>query len=305
MESLKDIAEDKDEAKVNFYQDWNHLLKQDPTKEDDRAMRSVTSVEERSAIQDNSNLQSQSQEPTDVLEKQSVEAKPVLRQQSVVRQRWRSVSKSIRKTNLVSLQDGKPLLIIFPHPKNHTFGLESLMATMDISAEDLKVDKEKLKEAAANAASNWELILQRMLPSEEAKEPSHSLHEVFGIDENTFKAFNMFKLLKKLPIIHEKKTDLINALKDAVRTRNENCFINPNNTYKTEEVLMSCAQMRVLERNSTRILERLLPLRAVELNAAIEALFKKDQVHKMSATYNVLHGIRLHQHGCIAETSPG
>ena len=134
------------------------------------------------------------------------------------------MSKSIRKTNLVSLQGAKPLLTIFPHPKNDTFGLKSLMATLDISEKALEVDKEKLQDAAANAASNWEFILQKMLPSEEAKELSHSLNEVFGIDENTFKAFNMFKLLKKMPNIQEKKTDLIKALKEAIRTRNENCF---------------------------------------------------------------------------------
>ena len=54
LESLKDIAEDTDKAKRNFYQDWNHLLKQDPTKKDDRARFIVTSAEANPATKDNS-----------------------------------------------------------------------------------------------------------------------------------------------------------------------------------------------------------------------------------------------------------
>ena len=211
-----------------------------------------------------------------------------MRELSLTRQRWRSVSNSIRKSQLVSLQDGKPLLSVFPHPKNDTFGLKSLMTVMDISCKDLNIQKEKLHETAANIASNWELILERILPPAEAKQVAHSLKEVFGIDENATKAFNTFRLLKKVPDIHGKKKDLINALREASKRRNENCLIKTNETDRSEEVLMSYAHMRVLERNSARILERLLPLKAVDLTGAIDALFKKDPVQKMSPTYHVL-----------------
>ena len=47
------------------------------------------------------------------------------------------------------------------------------MAALDISAEDLMVDKKKLQEAAANAASNWELTL----PSTIAKDARQSSEE--------------------------------------------------------------------------------------------------------------------------------
>ena len=106
---------------------------------------------------------------------------------------------------LVSLQDGKPLLSVFPHPKNDTFGLKSLMTVMDISCKDLNIQKEKLHETATNIASNWDLVLNRILPQAEAKQAAHSLNEVFGIGVNAIKAFNMFRLLKKIPDIREKK----------------------------------------------------------------------------------------------------
>ena len=259
LENLKDIAEDKDTAKENFFQDWQHLLIQEPTKDDVQARRQVNSAR----------AQLCSKFPP-------------------CQMRSRNPSESLPDERVVSFKDGNRLFSIFPHPGNSTFGLTSLMEASKISLEDLTIGKATLEEAAANVASNWETILLRMLPSGEAKEASHSLNEVFGIDENSFKAFNAFKLLKKMPDIHERKSVLVDALKEASQTRNENCLIETNERDKSSEIWMSDAQIKVFEKNSTRILERLLPLQAVELTSAIGALFKKDHARKMAAVYHVL-----------------
>jgi len=158
----------------------------------------------------------------------------------------------------------------------------------EISTGDLNIDTENLEKAAGNVASNWETILQRMLPSKEADEVSHSLKEVFGIDENSFKAFNVFELLKKMPNIHERKSALTEALKEAAQTRNENCLIETKNRDRSSDIGLSDEQIKRLEKNSNRILERLLPLQATELNSAIGKLFKKDNVRKMAAVCHVL-----------------
>ena len=127
-------------------------------------------------------------------------------------------------------------------------GLISLLEATEISTGDLKIDTENLEKAAGNVASNWETILQRMLPSKEADEVSHSLKEVFGIDENSFKAFNVFELLKKMPDIHERKSALTEALKEAAQTRNKNCLIETNNRDRSADIGLSDEQIKRLEK---------------------------------------------------------
>ena len=52
LESLRDIADDNDEAKNKFHQDWEHLLRLYPTKNDTRAHRPVTSADARPVMKD-------------------------------------------------------------------------------------------------------------------------------------------------------------------------------------------------------------------------------------------------------------
>ena len=174
------------------------------------------------------------------------------------------------------------LLSIFPRPEDPAFGLDVLMKAANISAEDLQMDQEKWW----NAASNWEMILQKMLPKAEAEEVIDSLCEVFGIDENSFKAFNAFTRLKTMENLQDKRSDLINLLEDAVQINNNACLIEI--TDKGSDILFDEGEIKVLQENSIFILERLLPLRAVELTAAIEVLFKEDPTRRMAAVYHVL-----------------
>ena len=185
-------------------------------------------------------------------------------------------------------RDWEDLLCIFPQPGNVEFGLDSLIEAANISTEDLKMSNEKQK---CNVASSWEMILQRTLPGAEAREAIHSLHEVFGIDEKSLKAFNAFRLLQSLwqderrSDIHEKRADLINVLMETKEADNRNCFIDTNVKSRISEACYTDAQIKVLRENSISIFERLLPLRAVDLKAAIEALFKEDENCKMAAVY--------------------
>lgn len=193
-------------------------------------------------------------------------------------------------------RDWEHLLCIFPNSENIAFGLDGLMEAASISAEDLNFKDESLGTSQTrNAASNWEMILQKMLPdADEAGEAIYSLHEVFEINENSFKAFNAFRLLQSLwqderrQDIREKRTDLINVLKVAVETNNRGCILDTIIDEGIPDTFFSDAQVNVLRENSLSILERLLPFRAVELKAAIETLFKEDKNCKMAAVYHVL-----------------
>ena len=234
LHTLQKLDIDGDIARKTFYNEWQHLLRRDPTKKDCTAR-----------------------------------------------------GQNLRKGTPASWENRKDLLLIFPEEK--TFGLAGLMNTKDISAEDLQIEKEKLQNAAANIASNWESILQKMLPQEEAQKAAHSLKEVFGIDENSFKAFNMFQLLQEMPDIKQKRSALIKALVDASKTSNTDCLVETNIEDRTSEIYISDEQIKVLRENSLRILERLLPLRAVELTSSIEDLFREDEVRKMAAVCHVLH----------------
>ena len=160
------------------------------------------------------------------------------------------------------------------------------MKATGISAKDLHINEVEFPEAALRIASNWEMILG-VLPPDGVKKQVHSLKEVFGIDENSFKAFNVYQFLKRMPDLAVRKADLIKVLRAAAEKSNMDCVIDRDNQDRSSDIYIPDAQIKVFERNSIRILERLLPLRAVELKKAIESLFKEDHT-RMAATYHVL-----------------
>merc|ERR1719341_310479 len=103
------------------------------------------------------------------------------------------------------------------------------------------------------------MILLGMLQPEEAQEQVHSLKEVFGIDENSFKAFNAYQLLKlRTPHLAQRKADLIQVLRDAAKKTNKGCVVDRDNHDRSSDIYIPDAHIKVLERNNTRILERLL-----------------------------------------------
>ena len=192
-------------------------------------------------------------------------------------------SRPAHPTSPTLWNDETCLLCIFPPPEDTAFGLDTLMKAANISTEDLQMDQEKW----LNAASNWEMIVQKMLPKADAEEVAESLCEVFGIDENSSKAFNAFTILEKMPNLQEKRTDLIKVLKDAAQTNNSHCLIETRDN-RSDMPFVEEGQFKVLEEKSISILWRLLPLRANELTAAIEVLYKEDSVRRMAASFHVL-----------------
>ena len=160
------------------------------------------------------------------------------------------------------------------------------MWSSGITAKDLNLE---LPQAALAIAANWEMVLRMMLPQEQAQEKVHSLKEVFGIDENSFKAFNTCQLVKRIPDLAQRKAELIDVLKEAAKSPNEDCLVETENQDRSSDIYLDDKDIKVLEKNSTRILERLLPLRAAELTKAIESLFKGNQKLMTSAAYHILH----------------
>ena len=79
-------------------------------------------------------------------------------------------SPSLESTKTLTRSDKSPALKIFPRCEDSTLGLKNLIEAANISAEDLKMDEEKWLDALCNAVSNWETILEAMLPKGEAEE---------------------------------------------------------------------------------------------------------------------------------------
>ena len=170
------------------------------------------------------------------------------------------------------------LFSIFPHPNNITFGLKSLMEKMGIIEKDNK--------SMQKAASNWTLIIERMLPLDIARSKINSIEEVFSLEENSFKAFNAFRLLQELPEVVGRREEFIEAVKVAMETEGETFKVEN----KMSRVFLTDAQIIMFQKHSIQILERILPLRATELKKALVDLFdtKCPRFCKMAAVNHIL-----------------
>jgi hypothetical protein len=156
------------------------------------------------------------------------------------------------------------------------------MKKMEISEKNIKMDKKSI----CNAVLNWKSVLEGMLPETTAKKMIHSIQEIFEMNETTFKAYTVFKILPEMPGVHGKRDELIKVLKAAMSTEGETTF-EPVSV-DDSDIFISDDHMKLFQKHNIRILERLLPLRAHQLRTAVETIFKKEQVLKMAATYHII-----------------
>ena len=236
--------------KEQFFKEWNHLLKHDPSKND-------TSGREAKRLSD--------EHPN----------------------RFKTVAKLAHAVakfkEKIQHKENRRLLAVFPHPKDTSFGLKDLMAKMEISKEDVKVTEARDK----NAACNWEKVLTGMIPEDKSKGMVLSIKEIFGLNEIKFMANTAYNMMKEMPDIHGKRNELIKVLNSAMSTDSGETVLENDCEVDDFELFLTNDQMKVFQKHYIRILERLLPLSAYEPRTAIETAFS-SQVKRMAATYHIL-----------------
>ena len=129
--------------------------------------------------------------------------------------------------------------------------------------------------------SRWTEFLNIFLGCKAAKY-IHSNNEIFSPNEISSKAFTTFDLLSQLPDLSQHNEVKLN---DLLGMSEHSRLPSLQVSDRDMPMALNEQQLSDFEKNYFLILERMLPMRALPLQDAIEHFYQNDKVKQMAATY--------------------